>query len=118
MELGVKLVVVMAECRYWKMSKGQAERMLNCAMSFQLVKHRNDSKHEPEILLQKRSEEKWAIVVDGVEVLNSNGDLEYEPMPSNREDDFLKRTRFSLEKAWALAEEFARKNNLKLAYEK
>ena len=36
----------------------------------------------------------WA-VTNGFEVLNKNGQWEWEPQPSSRTDDFKKRTRFS-----------------------
>lgn len=37
-------------------------------------------------------------------VLNTDGEWEYEPMPSNRGDDFIAGTRFELDDAWARAE--------------
>ena len=35
----------------------------------------------------------WAIRYDG-SVLNKNGEWEWEPQPSSRDDDFINRTRF------------------------
>lgn len=46
----------------------------------------------------------WAVSNDVGEVLNSKSLWEYEPRPSNRDDDFIARTRFPLEKAFELAE--------------
>lgn len=45
-----------------------------------------------------RSEGKWAVTTFG-QVLNSSGEWEYEPQPSNRTDEFIKRTRFDLKTA-------------------
>jgi hypothetical protein len=42
----------------------------------------------------------WA-VVRGRSTLNTEGYWEYEPMPSNRDDDYIARTRFTLEEAYA-----------------
>jgi hypothetical protein len=36
----------------------------------------------------------WAVTY-GSEVLNRNGEWEYEPIPSSRDDDFLRRCRFA-----------------------
>lgn len=40
-----------------------------------------------------RDATKWAVVRNGL-VLAKDGAWEYEPLPSNREDDFLARCRF------------------------
>lgn len=42
----------------------------------------------------------WAIV-RGRSTLNTDGSWEYEPMPSNRDDAYIARTRFTLEDAYA-----------------
>jgi len=41
----------------------------------------------------------WAIVSRGGLVYNRDMELEYESSPSNRDDEFIKRTRFTLEEA-------------------
>jgi len=41
-------------------------------------------------------------------VLNMYGEWEYEPMPSNRYDGFLARTRFEFNDAWSHAESAVR----------
>lgn len=49
------------------------------------------------------------------EVLNKDGEWEYEPMPSSRTDDFLERTRFSnLEDARRAYEKYRKEQNDKL----
>lgn len=45
------------------------------------------------VTIRLRSANKWA-VVDGQMVLNHNGEMEYEPLPSSRTEDFIRRTRF------------------------
>jgi hypothetical protein len=55
------------------------------------------------ISVVKRDKNKWAIS-DGSHVFNLNLEWEYEPLPSNRTYEFIKRTRFSLKKAMQLAE--------------
>lgn len=47
---------------------------------------------------------KWAINSGGRCVLNKQGHWEYEPFPSNRDEEFLSRCRYdSLEEAWQAA---------------
>jgi hypothetical protein len=45
------------------------------------------------IYLESRGKGGW-VVTDGSGVLNSDGEFEYEPLPSNRDDEFIARTRF------------------------
>ena len=45
-----------------------------------------------------RGNDTWAITNIGT-CLNRDGHWEYEPRPSNRTDEFLKRTRFTLNEA-------------------
>jgi len=54
----------------------------------------------------------WAVMVDGL-VLNLNGELESEPSPSNRSNDFLSKTRFPLLKAFRVAEDYIEKHILR-----
>ena len=44
----------------------------------------------------------WAVVDTG-QCLNRDGEWEYEPLPSNRDDDFMARCRFPLNEALRLA---------------
>ena len=55
------------------------------------------------IRIEWRGGDKWAVVDVGRLCLNSDGEWEYEPMPSNRDETFLGRCRFSFEEAVALA---------------
>lgn len=55
--------------------------------------------------LRDRKNDLWVVVFSG-SVLNSDGLLEFEPSPSNREDDFLSRTRFSRDEALDRAKKF------------
>ena len=60
-----------------------------------------------DIKVQLRNKEKklWAINVGGG-VLASDFMVEYEPMPSEKSEEFLERTRFTLQNALNKAEEF------------
>ncbi len=49
----------------------------------------------------------WAITDPFGRCLNGDLEFEYEPMPSNRNDAFLARCRFSLEKAQRVAATFS-----------
>lgn len=46
-------------------------------------------------------------VTDGFGCYRADGNREYEPLPSSREDDFIKRTRFPLDEALELARRIA-----------
>lgn len=50
------------------------------------------------IRVEWRGDDKWA-VVEAQMCLTQSGTWEYEPMPSNRSDAFLKRCRFALDDA-------------------
>jgi len=45
--------------------------------------------------------ERW-VIKDMAEVLNKDGNWEFEPSPSNRSTDFLERTRYTFEEATAM----------------
>lgn len=60
------------------------------------------------IVIAWRGEDSWA-VCDMDDVLNRDGDWEFEPFPSSRTDEFKARTRFSLDEAFARAEAEAAK---------
>jgi hypothetical protein len=55
-----------------------------------------------------RSLDLWAIRCEGGLVLNADGDLEIEPSPSHRTEEFLSRTRFSRDRAIEMALTFAK----------
>ena len=51
-----------------------------------------------DITVESRGPSQWA-VCDGGMVLNSEGEWEYEPLPSNRIPEFIARTRFTFAEA-------------------
>lgn len=51
-----------------------------------------------ELRLQRNGTELWVVVSHG-SVLNKDGEWESEPLPSARNRDFIKRTRFTLDEA-------------------
>jgi hypothetical protein len=51
--------------------------------------------HSDRVCIESRGDDLWAIVRLGL-VLNQDGEEEYEPLPSNRSDEFIARTRFTL----------------------
>lgn len=57
--------------------------------------------------IEARGEGLWAVLEDGSFCLNRDGEFEYEPMPSSRDDAFLKRCRFTLCEAVAAADKAA-----------
>lgn len=58
------------------------------------------------LTVQYRGDDLWAVCRDGY-CYGENGAEEYEPSPSNREDDFLTRFRFPLPRALQIARERA-----------
>ncbi len=50
----------------------------------------------------------WAVVYRSA-CINKDGELEYEPMPSSRDEGFYKRCRFTLEEAEKIAKAYLRK---------
>lgn len=54
------------------------------------------------LTVEERGDDSWAVKKMG-SCLNVDGEWEYEPSPSNREDDFLERCRFTEEEALRLA---------------
>lgn len=55
------------------------------------------------VYVESRGAGIWAVTSGGRSVLNSDGEWEFEPMPSSRTDEFIARTRFSFSDAWALS---------------
>lgn len=61
------------------------------------------------VFIVKRGDGKWS-VFNGCSVFNREGEWEYEPLPSSRDDDFIARTRFSFDEAFRLGEAEAEKD--------
>lgn len=55
------------------------------------------------LYVEWRGDDRWAVTHIG-KCFDKDGNSEYEPSPSNRENDFIERTRFPLNEAVALAE--------------
>ncbi len=90
------------------------EEMLSKATSFTVLERdKKTGRPEISIVLRDRNPNKWAISLDGMGVLTRNFEYVYEPSPSNRSDEFIASTRFSLEEAWELAEKFIEKEDLR-----
>jgi hypothetical protein len=58
---------------------------------------------DEDVTVEYRGDGRWA-VCSGRSCLNTDGDFEYEAMPSNRTDDFFVRCRFSFDEAVRLAQ--------------
>ena len=52
------------------------------------------------ITIEKRSEDRW-VISNGTSVFNSFDEWEWEPLPSGRDEEFIARTRLTLEEAFA-----------------
>ena len=63
------------------------------------------------VYVQYRGSGKYIITPDRHDVINRDGEVEWEPSPSNRDDDFIERTRFELEEALTIAERYYYKPN-------
>lgn len=73
----------------------EAERRLAMATEFTLG---------DDLIISSRGHGKWAVKDRFSNVMNAAREWEYEPMPSSRTHEFIARTRFSLEEAFALAQ--------------
>lgn len=76
------------------------KEMLNMATCFQISE---------DLTIEKRGENKWCVKVFGFTVVNRNLERLGEPMPSNRTDEFIEATRFSLEEAFEIAQAYLAK---------
>ena len=65
-----------------------------------MAAHASAFRQDGGITIEKRGLGKWAIVRDGF-VLNRAYTWEWEPLPSGRDEDFIARTRFDLDDAFA-----------------
>ena len=59
-----------------------------------------------DVYVEKRGEDAWCVNVFGGTVLDRDLQGHYEPMPSNRTDEFIAATRFSLSEAMAIADRY------------
>lgn len=75
-----------------------------------LVIMASEYKISPYIHVQERGKNRWAVFKLG-EVLNADGEWEFEPSPSSRDEEFLERTRFDRETAITKAKEKAYEAN-------
>ncbi|WP_141704157.1 hypothetical protein [Planobispora rosea] len=62
--------------------------------------------HSYTITVEYRGHDRWA-VLDGPYALDANGDADYEPRPSERDDEWLATHRFDLDTALAIAKKAA-----------
>jgi hypothetical protein len=51
------------------------------------------------VYIESRGITGWVCAIPGSSVLNTDGDFEMEPLPSNRSEDFISRTRFETPEA-------------------
>jgi len=73
------------------------ESMLNRAVRFQVGE---------DVYVEKRGENAWCVSAFGGTVVDRDLQRHYEPMPSNRTEEFIAATRFSLEEAFDIAQRF------------
>lgn len=74
----------------------QLRTLLSRALSFRV---------DSEITIVHRGSTGWAVST-GSATVNTDLEEEYEPMPSGRSEDYISRTRFSLEKAFDIARDY------------
>lgn len=59
-----------------------------------------------DVYVEKRGEDAWCVSVFGGTVLDRDLQQHCEPMPSNRTDEFVAATRFSLSEAMSIADRY------------
>lgn len=59
-----------------------------------------------DVYVEKRGEDAWCVSVCGGTVLDRDLQRHREPMPSNRTDEFVAATRFSLSEAMSIADRY------------
>jgi hypothetical protein len=59
-----------------------------------------------DVFVEKRGEEKWCVQSFGGTVVDRDLNRHYEPMPSNRTEEFIAATRFNLEEAFEIAKRY------------
>lgn len=72
------------------------QEILQKAVKFQL---------DEDVFVEKRGMEKWCVTVFGT-VLDYDLNRYYEPLPSNRTEEFVSLTRFSLKDAFDIANRY------------
>jgi len=82
------------------------EELVKRAVSFVVVDG-NETRSGDSVIVERRAEGKWSVVFGGC-VMARDGFREYQGFNSNLTDAFKKRTRFTLEEAWDLAERSGR----------
>ena len=78
-----------------KLTPEEMQARLDCATRFFV----GQNVFRSSVFVELRGVGVWA-VTDGTCVLNSEGSWEYEPLPSNRTEEFIARTRFGLDEAF------------------
>lgn len=73
------------------------EELLAMATRFQLT---------DDIAVERRGDGVWAVTTSTRSCVNTYLEREFEPMPSWRDEDFIARTRFNFEDAFALADRY------------
>ena len=59
-----------------------------------------------DIAVEQRSKDRWCVSAFGGTVVDRDLQRHYEPMPSNRTEEFIAATRFSLEEAFDIAQRY------------
>ena len=59
-----------------------------------------------DVYLEKRGEGIWCVRVFGGTVVDRDLNRHYEPMPSNRSEEFISSTRFTLDEAFQIANRY------------
>lgn len=72
------------------------EAILSAAVRFQIAE---------DLFVEKRGEGKWCVSVFG-NVVDRDLNRHYEPYPSNRSEEFIAATRFSLDEAFDIAKRY------------
>lgn len=71
------------------------QELLSKAVKFEISK-------TEDIFIEKRGENSWCVSMYGT-VIDRHLERHYEPSPSNRTQEFIDRTRFSLDEAFEIA---------------
>lgn len=71
-----------------------SDEMLSFATRFQI---------EEDVSIEKRGASSWCVKVFDTSVLDKDLNRLYEPMPSNRTEEFISSTRFTLDEAFEIA---------------
>lgn len=84
------------------------DELLTHATAFRFLLYPDGHKYwdvaAEDVRIELRGGGRWAVLVRGF-CVDTNGNMEYEPIPSERDDAFRARNRFSLDEAVRLARE-------------